>query len=69
MQGAFGTVNPSLKGITKCTYTAGVLPNSGDNLVRWILDPPSVDPTTLMPRTLDGEQEARDVAAYLYTLD
>ncbi|WP_448190847.1 c-type cytochrome [Azospirillum sp. sgz301742] len=69
VQGASGTVGPSLKGIARRGYIAGVLPNSGDNLVQWILDPPGVDPKTVMPKTTSDEQEARHIAAYLYTLE
>lgn len=67
--GASGAVGPPLKGIGRRVYIAGVLPNSADNLVRWILDPPGVDPKTLMPKTTDDERQARNIAAYLYTLE
>ncbi|HYH37030.1 MAG TPA: cytochrome C [Azospirillum sp.] len=67
--GASGVVGPSLKGIGKRVYIAGVLPNSADNMVTWILDPPGVDAKTLMPKTTDNERVARDLAAFLYTLE
>ena len=38
------------------------------NLVAWLMDPPAIDPLTAMPATGISEAEARDVAAYLYTL-
>jgi cytochrome c len=47
---------------------AGELPNSPDNLVRWIKDPKAVEPGTAMPDLGLTDDEARDVAAYLYTL-
>lgn len=47
---------------------AGELPNSPANLVRWIKDPKSVEPGTDMPDLGLTDQQARDVAAYLYTL-
>ena len=50
------------------TMIAGELPNSPDNLVRWIKDPELVEPGTAMPDLGLTDSEARDVAAYLYTL-
>lgn len=47
---------------------AGELPNSPDNLVRWIKNPKSVEPNTDMPDLGLTDEEARDVTAYLYTL-
>jgi cytochrome c1 len=47
---------------------AGELPNTPNNLVHWIQSPKSVEPNTAMPELGLSEQEARDVAAYLYTL-
>ncbi|HYG86848.1 MAG TPA: c-type cytochrome [Azospirillum sp.] len=69
VRGANGTVGPPLKGVAKRGYIAGVLPNSGDNMVQWILDPPGVDAKTAMPKIVDDEQEARHIAAFLYTLE
>jgi cytochrome c2 len=62
---AHGKVGPSLEGIGERVYIAGVLRNTPDNLVRWIVDPPSVDPLTVMPRTGIDQFAARDVAAFL----
>jgi cytochrome c len=66
--GAGGKVGPSLEGIAARVYLAGVLENTPSNLVRWIEDPRAVDPRTAMPRTGASGQDARDIAAYLYTL-
>jgi cytochrome c1 len=38
-------------------------------MMRWLRDPPGVDPMTAMPNLGLTEPEARDIAAYLYTLD
>jgi cytochrome c1 len=65
--GADGQVGPSLAGLGERVYIAGVLPNSGDNLIRWIVAPRSVNPQTAMPATGVTEREARDLGAYLYT--
>jgi cytochrome c1 len=61
-------VGPPLDGIGGRVYIAGVLENSPDNMIRWIRDPRGVDPMTAMPPTGATERDARDIAAYLYTL-
>jgi len=65
--GANATVGPALEGIAGRVYIAGVLTNTPDHLVRWIQDPKAVDPLTAMPVLGVREQEARDIAAYLYS--
>ncbi len=65
---ARGLVGPPLSGLARRVYLAGRLPNSPDNLVRWIQHPHQVDPKTAMPDLGMGDQDARDIAAYLYTL-
>jgi cytochrome c2 len=66
--GATGTVGPSLDGIAGRLYIAGHLENQPQTMVRWIMDPPGLVEGTAMPRVGVDEQEARDIAAYLYTL-
>ena len=65
---AHGLVGPSLARFGSRTMVAGLLPNTPDNLVHWLRDPQSVTPGNAMPSTGLSEQQARDVAAYLYTL-
>lgn len=65
---AHGLVGPPLFFFSRRTYIAGELPNTPDNLVKWIRSPHSVEPATAMPDLGLSEQQARDVAAYLYTL-
>lgn len=64
-----GKVGGDLKGFTDRALIAGKLPNRPDVLVRWLRDPPAQSPETAMPATGLSEAQARDVAAYLYTLD
>jgi len=66
--GANGLVGPPLSGLAQRAYIAGVLPNAPDNLVRWIQDPKAVDSLTAMPVVGVTAADARDIAAYLYTL-
>ncbi|MCT7376284.1 c-type cytochrome [Chelativorans salis] len=65
--GADATAGPPLGNYARRVYVAGVLPNTPDDLVRWIRHPQEVDPRTAMPELGVTEEEARDIAAYLYT--
>lgn len=69
ISGARGLVGPPLIYFSRRTYIAGELPNQPENLVRWVMSPQSVEPHTAMPNLGLSEQQARDVAAYLYTLE
>lgn len=69
IRGAHGTVAPPLDAFAARTFIAGELPNTPDNLVRWLEDPPRIHPKTAMPALGVDDREARDIAAYLYTLD
>jgi cytochrome c len=66
---ATGLVGPSLERMASRVYIAGVLANSPGNMVRWLQNPPAVDPLTAMPNLHLEQHDARDIAAYLYTLD
>ena len=66
--GAEAIVGPNLQGEATRAYVAGVIPNTPENLIRWIMDPPSVDEKTAMPNLHVTAADARDIAAYIYTL-
>lgn len=68
IQGPSAWVGPPLTAWSRRIYIAGTLPNSPDNLVAWLMDPPAFREHTAMPRVGLTEAEARDLAAYLYTL-
>lgn len=65
---ARGRVGPPLTRYGDRVFIAGALPNSPENLARWILSPTEIESTTAMPDLVAVEQEARDMAAYLLTL-
>ena len=64
---ATGMVGPPLEGIALRTIIAGHLANNPENMQRWIRDPQHVSPGTEMPDLNVGEQDARDITAFLYT--
>jgi cytochrome c len=68
ISGAQGRAGTSLAGIADRIYIAGVLQNTPENMMQWIENPPAVDPKTVMPNLGVTEQDARDIAGYLYTL-
>ena len=65
---ARGNVGPPLTGIAGRAYLAGILPNTPQNMARWIDSPQSVDPKTVMPDMQVPPQHLRDIVAYLYSL-
>ena len=61
-------VGPPLDRIATRQYLAGVIPNTPDNMIRWLRSPQQVHPGTAMPNLGVSDRDARDMAAYLYTL-
>ena len=66
--GANGLVGPPLSKFAHRAFIAGEVPNTSDFLVRWISVPQAIEPGTAMPNLGVSEAQARDIAAYLYTL-
>jgi cytochrome c len=64
--GADGKVGGSLAGLRQRVFIAGVVPNTADNLINWIVRPQAFSPRSAMPATGISPGEARDVAAWLY---
>ena len=69
VRGPDAYVGPPLTAWAERIYIAGSLPNEPDNLVYWIQFPDAVEPGTAMPTLGVSEEDARDIAAYLYTLE
>jgi len=63
------TGGPSLEHWTQHQLIAKRYPNTPENLMHWIQDPRAMVDTTYMPSMGVQEKEARDIAAYLYTLE
>ena len=68
IRGARGQVGPALDGTAARMFIAGSLPNDPENIVRWILNPPAIAPSTAMPALGVSERDARDMAEYIYTI-
>jgi cytochrome c1 len=66
--GANGVVGPPLARFARRSYIAGHLSNDATTLVRWIRHPHALDGRTAMPEMGVSDGDARDMAAYLYTL-
>lgn len=64
-----GTVGGSLAGFGDQSMIAGRFPNQPQTLATWVRNAPSLAPETGMPAMPITPSEARDVAAYLYTLE
>ncbi|HKP72771.1 MAG TPA: hypothetical protein VJT82_07530, partial [Pyrinomonadaceae bacterium] len=46
VRGADALVGPPLTQMGSRSYIAGVLPNTPDNMIRWIINPPQIDQQT-----------------------
>ena len=62
-------VGPALEGLNGHSYIAGYLPNTNENLVRWIRAPKAIKPDSAMPDLEVTQQDAEDMAAYLRSLE
>jgi len=68
IEGATAVVGPPLSNIAIRQYLGGHLINTPDNMIKWIQHPQAIDPKNAMPEMGIGDQDARDITAYLYTL-
>lgn len=67
VRGATGMVGPPLDGVAVREIIGGHLANNPANMERWIQDPQHVSPGTAMPDLGVGQEDARDITAFLYT--
>jgi cytochrome c len=68
IRNARGNVGPPLARIASRTYLAGRVTNTPADMIRWIQHPQQIERGTAMPEMNVSDQDARDIAAYLYTL-
>lgn len=62
-----GSSGPPLVDFSERRYIAGDEPNTPGVLLRWLQNPQSIEPGTLMPDLGVTPRAARDIAAYLYS--
>jgi cytochrome c len=67
--GAHGVFGPPLNMMARRSVIAGNFANTPDNLAHWVMAPTSMKPKTAMPDLGLNQQQARDVTAYLETLE
>ncbi len=67
--GSAPNVGPPLDGMARRQVIGGKLANTPENMVRWLRHTREIDPLTAMPDMGVNERDARDIAAYLSTLD
>ena len=63
-----GMVGPPLDHMAARHYLAGHFPNVPQNMVQWIRFPTQLKPHTSRPDLGVNDRDARDIAAFLYTL-
>lgn len=68
VEAARGALGPPLAAYGLRSYVAGRWPNEPAVLVRWIRAPHELAPGTLMPDMGVSDEDARHMAAYLYSL-
>lgn len=68
IEGASGLAGPSLEHIASRLYIGGHLQNTPEHLMSWIQHPQKHDPRNVMPEMGVTTEDARDIAAFLYTL-
>ena len=68
VEGAEGTVALTLAGLASRPRLAGDLPNTPENIIRWIRQPQLIKPGSDMPDMGIEESVARDITAYLLSL-
>ena len=66
--GANSPVGPSLAGIGSRKYLAGVIPNSTENMIRFLQSPQQLAPGTAMPNLGVAHEYASDIALFLDAL-
>jgi len=65
---ANGAVGPNLTNVVlRPTLGGDRIENTAENMARWIMDPPGMKSGATMPNLGLNQQEARDIAAFLFS--
>ena len=68
VEGPRGMVGPPLDHMAARAFIAGKIQNTAPNMTQWIENPQSLDPNNAMPNVGVTPQDAKDIAAFMYTL-
>lgn len=68
VEGPKGMVGPPLSGMASRSMIAGKFANTPENMMKWLQNPQSMDPTNAMPNLGVTPADSRDLAAFMYTL-
>lgn len=68
VDGPRGEVGPSLEHVAIRQVLGGSLPNNPQNMTQYLQNPQMANPQNVMPNLGIKPEEARDIAAFLYTL-
>ena len=68
VSGPKGMVGPPLTHVASRQIIAGKLPNTPENLIKYLQNPQSTDPQNVMPNLGLTAEQSRDIAAFLSTL-
>ena len=69
VEGPQGTLGPSLEGVaSRPAISYNAVQNTPDNLVKYIQNPPAMNPQSTMPALGIVDADVKDIAAYLLTL-
>ena len=63
-----GKLGPTLDGVAVRSKLGGQVANTPDNMKQWIRDPHAMKRGSAMPKLGVTDDDARDLAAYMYTL-
>jgi cytochrome c1 len=69
VEGPKGIVGPPLGKIAARQSIDGKFENTPQNMIQWIQNPQRMDPQNAMPNMGVTAADARDITAYLYTLN
>jgi cytochrome c2 len=68
IEGPKGAIGPPLDRMALRTFIAGKVQNTPQNMITWLQNPQAFDPANAMPNLGVKPEDARDIAAYLFTL-
>lgn len=66
--GPRGAIGPTLEHIASRSTIGGKVPNTPENMAKWLQNPQAFDPANTMPNLGISPADAKDLSAFLFTL-